>query len=478
MSTASEHRPLRVRVRARLVWLAKRLALLFGSILVTLLLLELVARIFDPVPPPFEVRPGLYALTLPLVNGRADARWFTKPTSPGPPLPKEKAEGELRVVVFGESSAEGVPWGQLGSPAAFLQEGLATRLPGRRVTVINAGKASSFLMDSFYYLIAAQEYDPDYVVFYQGTNDRFDLDREMCEVTTHPGLHSVWRWIVAHSHVAWLVRAYGPEIYLSLTSSPEEQKFRSGEPQPDLCDGGDAFEAWTDILLSTAQKDGARVVVAGFVRADLRGEELVERDRPSETARKLLWCPLQPDCSPAAILKEGRSLVDWLSELGGDSDDSVAGRNLAWRRTVARRGGMFVDFTTMAREMPEPDAWLPPLFVDGTHLSVAGYAVLGEQMALAVIASEAGESVPAEGFWRLDESLVDYYEVVRQRTLDVVPQCDLLLVHADSYFASDWWPLAGYMWRDALTICPPERVAPNLDRYREAVAKHLEAVQD
>jgi len=439
-----------------------------ASLVLTLLLLEVLARAANPALPPQELRPGLYAMPLPLLNGRPNMRWSLEPDPEAKLLSRTKEQGELRVFTFGESSMEGCPWGHVAGPAASLRDELGRLMPDRRVTVVNMGKTSSFVMDSYYYLVEALRYSPDYVVFYQGNNDRFDLDMEMCRVVTAPALHAAWRWLVERSKLLWVVRTFGPEAYLSLTGATEERKKGSEAMRGSLCDPKAAFEAWTRALVSTALDNGARPVTVSYVRNSLAdfayasGKQGWSPGEPEPVYR----CPLDPECSPLALVRGDLSTEEWAEEL---EDSPIGRRNRSWKQAVDGNEGVFLDFRMLAKELPEAGAWLPPLFLDGVHLSVAGYAILGEQMAMTVAAAERGEALPEAGYWPVSPSPREHYEAVRERTLGVVPECDVLLKHADDYFRAGSPLHAGYMWRTALTLCPQERVLPGLEGYERYV---------
>ena len=458
--------------RRRRGGLKRRLLLSAGSLATILLLLEVVARVFDPALPPQELRSGLYAMPLPLLNGRPNMRWSLEPNPEAKLLARAKEPGELRVFTFGESSMEGCPWGHLAGPAAFLQERLGGMLPDRRVTVVNMGKTSSFVMDSYYYLVEALRYSPDYVVFYQGNNDRFDLGDEMCRVATAPVVHGTWRWLVERSKLLWVVRTFGPEAYMSLSGSIEESREQSRAMGDYLCDPEEAFEAWTEALVSTALAAGARPVVVSYVRnslADFANTGGPEEWSPGDP-EKVFRCPLDPECSPLSLVRGDRSVEEWTEEI---EDSPIGTRNGSWRRAVEGNEGLFLDFRTLARELPEAGAWLPPLFLDGVHLSVAGYAILGEQMAATISAAERGEAVPEAGYWPLSPSPAEHYEAVRQRTLALVSQCEVLLKHAADYFRAGSPLFAGYMWRTAADLCPTDRVLPGMKSYERYVNKRF-----
>ena len=90
-----------------------------------------------------------------------DTQWF----------PAKKPAGTFRIVVQGESSAAGFPYGRWASPAALLQQRLQRMYPGRRIEVINTGMAAvtSYVLLDFADEILALE--PDAVVVYAGHNE-------------------------------------------------------------------------------------------------------------------------------------------------------------------------------------------------------------------------------------------------------------------------------------------------------------------
>jgi lysophospholipase L1-like esterase len=86
-------------------------------------------------------------------------------------FPAEKADGTLRIVVQGESSAAGFPYGRFGSPAAMLQQRLKRLYPEKNIEVISVAMAaiSSFtLVDTAEEILAIE---PDAILIYAGHNE-------------------------------------------------------------------------------------------------------------------------------------------------------------------------------------------------------------------------------------------------------------------------------------------------------------------
>ena len=399
-----------VTTRPRLLLVRALLALLAFAL--AFAVLEVGARVWLRGSTPVRMRDGIYLSRLPLVNGRRS--WQVLPPLEGTPLPQDKAPGELRIFTFGESSMVGAPWGFEASPATMLHDALAAALPGRKVTVVNMGKTSSFLMDASYYVLAARAYHPDVLVFYQGANDRADLDAEMCMPERSPHLFGAWRWLVAHSQLVYAVRVLGPEQASPVVPflHPHAHMESKGI---DLCPAT-SFGHWTDLVIAEGKAMGARVVVVSPIRSTLDGldGDLAGSNRQLPPAqalaqasglyRLLLSCVLTPGCDAPAI--EAAAGLAQASHLDGlvaclrsplltvgmclqsvrlpRPAPIMAARGEMWRASAQRLGATFVDFRRMFTDLQPHGVMGPPLVVDEVHLSLEGYALLAETMARAV----------------------------------------------------------------------------------------------
>ena len=389
--------------RRRLL-LLRRLLLALASLVVTFLLLEVAARVAFPHFAPIQLRDGVYLSRLPLVNGRPSGR--ESEAASGKPLPVEKAPNELRIFTFGESSMVGCPWGYAGAPPTILHDLLRAAFPGRRITVVNMGHTSSFVMDSYYYLLSIAPFQPDFVVFYQGANDRFDLDEEMCAPHNHPQAYAAWRWIVGHSRLFYVVRLLGPEHVGALRVSEGMER-----GSPERCPWS-TFGQWTDLVVETAQATGARVVIASPVRSVLDGIDFDRSREPPDRAlaamsglrRDLLACQLTPGCDFIARLDELglKTKVSYLSNLAcylvpgcpaklrraaqelARSAAEITDRGEYWRATAKSHGIAFVDFRNLFIAQQPHGVMGPPAIVDEVHLTLDGYALLASTWAKAI----------------------------------------------------------------------------------------------
>ncbi|MEP7123263.1 MAG: SGNH/GDSL hydrolase family protein [Byssovorax sp.] len=342
-----------------------KLLLAATSFSVTVLVLELIVRLSGVPSPPTSMREGLYVSQLPLVTGRETTSGLV-----GPALATAKRPGEIRIFVFGESSVQGLPWGYGGSPVTMLRDQLHTMAPGLDLTVVNMGRSASTMMDAYYYLVSIERYAPDFIVFYQGSNDFFDVDGERCAPATHPALHGAFRWLVEHSRLVWSARALGPRFYrrrVADTSKPAPPVFGKDQQPGDRCDAGQAFAAWTDILVTTARGMGAQVLVTTPVENPLRwpDERASSEPTPEEPYRRLLSCVLDDACDVVKTWKDVRGTPSF-------TWDRLGPRRDAWARTAAARGARLVDFADdLARS--SDDGLRPSLFVEEVHLSLEGY---------------------------------------------------------------------------------------------------------
>lgn len=149
------------------------------ALLLPLLLLgaiEGAARLFwrDGALPLFITAPvgqGRWLMTNPMVA----ARWFPELRSPPSPsvefLLAEKPRNGFRVIVMGESAAQGFPYPRSGSFARLLRAALTDALPGRDVEVVTLGIAAtnSYAMLDIVDEVIAQH--PDAVLYYGGHNE-------------------------------------------------------------------------------------------------------------------------------------------------------------------------------------------------------------------------------------------------------------------------------------------------------------------
>ena len=395
--------------RGRMVVVAKRLALAGASLVLVCLLLEGLTRFVAPAPPPYRLRDGIYRSDLPLVNGRSSYHEDHPGYETREPLPAKEA-GELRIAVFGESSVEGMPWGHRASPATMLYDQLVALLPERSVTVINMGRASSYTMDTFYYLLATRRYEPDVVIFYQGTNDRVDRDAELCWPVLHPRWDWFWRSLVARSHLLWSVRVRLPEFYLSATGGEGDPG--AGVGGSPLCGADEAFRAWTELLVAEAASTGAHVIVTSPVQNALAPLDMslqsALRELPPGVllppddldVRESMRCLLRRDCDFSFALG---NLLSFQSGMGRQLDNRpwLLALGDAWRSAAERHGATFVDFRAQLEEVSAGGLPTTPWVADEVHLAIEGYWMLATAWTRALAEHlggvAAGASSPSRG---------------------------------------------------------------------------------
>ena len=341
--------------------LSIRLLLAAFSLLFTLLTLEVMTRLLVPPPAPTALRKGVYVNMLAKVNG------FESGVSvAGVELEEAKRPGEVRVAVFGESTVQGTPWGGFGSPVAMLYDQLHDTMPDKDITVLNMGRGAGYTIDAYYFLVSILRFAPDYVVFFQGANDTFNIEREMCMPSEHPLVHRAWRFGVEHSRFLWSVRALGPALIKPLKYERTGGALISDTG--DRCDGIAGFKAWTDLLVETAQRAGAKVIVTTAVSNPLRWPEKGQynRDRPlafdqqDEPYRRLLACvldagsPSKPGCDIAAAFEEQNQ-----PPVADEDDDVKSWFRCRFSQRCGSRRYSFVGPDLEAARFP-PILWLLP----------------------------------------------------------------------------------------------------------------------
>jgi hypothetical protein len=428
----------------------KRLLLSALSFLFTFLLLEGVVRLLGLPRAPVLLREGIYVSQLPMVTGRD-----TVPSVTGSPLPASKRPGELRVFVFGESSVEGGPWAYGASPPSMLHDHLRAILPQRDFTVVNMGRGASTMMDAYYFLVSIEAYAPDYIIFYQGSNDLFHTDRERCAPALHPRAHGAWRWLVERSRLLWAARALGPRAYTKLrpqtsgrTGSSPGHAFGQDQQPGDLCDVTTGFPAWTDLLVSTAKAMGARVIVTTPVENPLRWPDDNARSLSvqSEPYQRLLSCALTDDCDIVATWRAVRDTPTF-------TWDRLAPRRRAWRDTARERGARFVDFAG-SMERDAEGGLRPPIFAEEVHLSLEGNWRLSwlwatELRSLVEGSPSPGLAAPPPA---VDER--HYLSETARYSHQGTGAC-ILLRCADRYVRLNMRVLAGELLREAVRVDAP-----------------------
>lgn len=101
--------------------------------------------------------------------------WATKPPAFGH-FPVHKAAGTLRIMVTGESSTLGDPFGPQSAFPALLGQILADAAPERRYETVNCGVVAISSLDVLLLHKQIVKLDPDLVVIYTGHNEAYGAD--------------------------------------------------------------------------------------------------------------------------------------------------------------------------------------------------------------------------------------------------------------------------------------------------------------
>ena len=373
------------------------LLLAAASLSLTFLLLEIVARIFMPHHAPILLRDGIYINTLPRVTGFS---LTDHSHNGGKRLEEHKPEGEVRIFVLGESSVEGNPFCHRASPPTMLFDFLAESGTFENIKIVNMGRGGSISASTYYHLLLLRRYEPDYIIFYMGTNDEPEMPGEQCMPIRHPRIYRMWRSLVEHSWLLWTVRSLGPGLL------PRGNPIRQTEGWD--CPG-DPFPLWTDILVRVATETGARVIVTSPVKSDVAAIEpgieptddgSLDFSSMRDSYRRLLVCRLSDPCDFSAAFKMYSSdspTAEWRGDVRPSDDEDVdedegadeldvspIDENIgllenyakAWKKSADRFGADFIDFHRSLREASQHRVLAEGFFTDEVHLTLKGYAFL------------------------------------------------------------------------------------------------------
>ena len=383
-------------------------ALALGTVLVTLGALELAARLAMPSRGPVLVREGYYANPLPLTTGPIGSGSAHAPS--GERLPEAKRPGEVRVFVLGESSVWGAPLDPDAAMPAMLLDDLRLRSPSRTFTVVNMGRPGSISANVYYYLLFIRRYSPDLVVFYMGMNDSDSIGGEQCLLATRPAAHSLWRALAERSWLLWTLRTFGPTKVWALTRRWTYQL-------PDRDCAQPPFPSWTRLLVETARKAGARVVIATPVQnvaeelgpQDLDPSKAIpELSAMDEGYKRLVACQLTEGCDFSARLlaafaarhaarkagrvdDEGRKALEERALARLDPERrgramaagylsfcelEVEDKARAWRQAADAAGAEVVDFHRILAGLSPHGVLSERWFADSLRLKPEGYLLL------------------------------------------------------------------------------------------------------
>lgn len=359
-------------------------ALLFlTSLVLVLSVFESAARLVVSSQGPVWLRDGIYVNPLPLVTGVAPPSMRQLPK--GARLPERKPSGEVRIFVFGESSVEGAPLDANASAPTMLYDMLARAYPDRAIKVINMGRTASICASTYYYLLYARRYDPDFLIFYMGMNDGGGhMPGEQRWPVSRPRFHSFWRVLMEKSQLFWCARVYGPPFLWSLRppKSPNRNPLKGREAL-------DPFPEWTDLLVRIAAATGAKVIVTTPVRSAVAeieppihsvfeaGEQSIPM---TDDYRKLLRCRLTDTCDFIALFKDMATGMD----SGRSKEDPPMVRHMrqveakakAWKSAADRHGADFIDFYSALKNASPHRVVADRYFSDEIHLSPEGYCFL------------------------------------------------------------------------------------------------------
>jgi tetratricopeptide (TPR) repeat protein len=396
-----------------------------------------------------DARPGFYRTNPDFVSSFLPSTFDLRPLNARVAMPKPA--GALRVVLLGESAAQGVPVPAFGF-AAQLRAQLRARFPGREIEVINTGIVA--INSHVIYQIAKQlaAFAPDVFVVYAGNNEVVGpYGPGSPYLSAMPPLWvirlSVWvrqsrTGQLVNAAVARLARGRRKPIEWGGMSMFVHSTVAGDDPRLEAVYAN--FEANLRDIVRVAAAGGARTLLctvgcnlrdcAPFVsrhRAGLAGDELRAWTRAFERGR-LEWLLGQAD-GAARDLAEARRLDPQyaetsylLGDLAAERGPPGAGRallvdaehwdalrfrpdpriNAAVRRVAGASAGQAELLDTAQLLGSDPAATVPPSgrhdFMEHVHLDWAGNFLVARAMAerVAALADPATPAGPA----RLDDA--------------------------------------------------------------------------
>ncbi|MEW6746881.1 MAG: GDSL-type esterase/lipase family protein [Planctomycetota bacterium] len=180
----------------------------------------------------------------------------------------QKEPGVFRVFVVGESSVQGFPFFPWSSVPAIMQARLAHLCPGRKVQVINAGKAGYTIEQASEVVAEALRYEPDLILVYSGHNEfmishRLEIEQDMAS----------WQRLLKALGRTRVVRAlqratgleprerFGHPVPIELAQVNDESHVR-----PDLLEAGYVrYENYLDRLVTDACGASVPIMVSKLV---------------------------------------------------------------------------------------------------------------------------------------------------------------------------------------------------------------------
>ncbi len=405
-----------------------KLLLAFCSLAIPFLALEIAARQWLPSIAPVRVDESLYDNPLPLLTGHAGPGIAFENLPVGNRMPEAKRPNEVRIFVVGESSVAGSPLDVRASPPAMLADDLQARFPDRTISVVNMGRPGSVSANAFYYTRFISRYDPDFIVYYMGTNDAPEMMGEQCAPVKHPYIHALWRAAVRRSEALWVVRAFGVHL---LWAATEHDRWYSDRRCPSR-----SFHLWTRILVAEARRAGATVIIATPVisaavvfEPNTGGSRFREPRELDPQYRELLACALEDDCDLGPIMDTalaadrfsdvrdlGSDWCDQVTEVDADPatarraslcrrwrsttevtaldihEEYLAYRAVAWRHAAEEEGAEVIEFGELLRQASPGEILAEEYFADRVHLFPHGYLYLARLISARIEHVMTGES--------------------------------------------------------------------------------------
>jgi lysophospholipase L1-like esterase len=283
--------------------------------LILLLLLEGLLRLagfgasyplFVPAPEPGYLQP----------NPLLVRRYVDDPRQAPPVAPDsqyflaEKPEAGLRLVVAGESTAAGFPYGRFGSPAALLQQRLKQQAGDKQIEVISTAMAainSYTVLDIMPELLAVQ---PDAIVLYLGHNEYVGLLGVGSQFQASPNRQLTLWWLQLKQ---WRLYQLVQQLLQAVLPAPDRQSGQTTMAQMASQSGialsSEAYQAGVQQFRDNLSEisELAREAGVPLLLTTLVSNELEYAPFLADQSQSLP--PLDPELSAAAALQQLPALL-------------------------------------------------------------------------------------------------------------------------------------------------------------------------
>lgn len=268
-------------------------------------LLEVLVRLIGlghdyPLFIPVDAQPGYLQ-----PNPEVVKRYFSKPEFAPHVSPDtlyflaKKPAGSLRIVLLGESSAAGFPFGRFGSPSGMLEQRLKPLYPERQIEIINVAMAAINTYTLRDFTDEILQIKPDVVLIYTGHNEYLGVMGVGSALAARDSRWQTLTYIaLRHSHVFQVFDSAIAGLRLGDHPNKEvnERTLMAtvaadkniAKDSPEYQQGIRQFEANMGDMVSAYRKAGVTVVLGTLASNERDQKPFVSQDRSDPKLQAIL----------------------------------------------------------------------------------------------------------------------------------------------------------------------------------------------